>query len=80
MQLFLEPSLGFLFIGGLVGGIVALVTTIFWLWMLIDAITNAALTGTEKIIWVLVVIFTHIIGALLYFLLARGGRASRPGI
>ena len=48
--------------------------------MLIDAITNGSLTGTEKIIWVLVVLFTHIIGALLYFLLARGGRVSRPGI
>ena len=80
MQMFLEPCLGFLFIGGLLSGSIALVTTIFWLWMLIDAITNTALTGTEKIIWVLVVLLSHIIGALLYFLLARGGRVNRPGI
>ena len=73
MQLFAPPLLGFFFIGGLIG----IITTIFWLWMLIDCITNTAINGTEKIIWVLVVIFTHFIGALLYFFIARGNRGTR---
>ena len=80
MQMLTEPALGFLLFGGLLGGLVLLVTTIFWLWMLIDAITNSGLSGTEKIIWVLVMLFLHVIGALLYFFLARGGRVNRPGV
>ena len=79
MQLFVQPLLGFLFIGGIIGTIFWIVT-IFWLWMLIDCITNTALTGTEKIIWILVVLFLHFLGALLYFFIARGGRASAPRI
>lgn len=71
MQLFqMQPVLGFLMIGGLIG----LITTIFWIWMIIDCVGNAALTGTAKIVWLLVVIFLHFIGALLYFFLARGNR------
>ena len=77
MQLFqMQPVFGFLFIGGLIGGIIGLITTVFWLWMIVDCIVNNALVGTQKIVWVLVVIFLHFLGALLYFLLARGN--TRP--
>ena len=80
MQLFVQPLLGFLFIGGIIGTIFWIVTTVFWLWMLVDCITNTSLKGAEKIVWLLVVIFLHFIGALLYFLLARGGRAGATRI
>jgi len=43
----------------------------FWIWMLIHAITNKGLTDTEKIIWVLVVLFLHVLGALIYFFMGR---------
>ena len=43
----------------------------FWIWMLIHAITNKGLTDTEKIIWVLVVVFLHALGALIYFFVGR---------
>jgi hypothetical protein len=43
----------------------------FWIWMLIHAITNKELTGTEKIVWVLVVLFLHFLGALIYFFVGR---------
>jgi hypothetical protein len=74
-QLLADP---FLIFGGLglVSGLVALLLSIFWLWMLIDALTNNSIRGTEKLIWVLVIIFTHFLGALIYFLVARGGRAT----
>ena len=62
---------------GLFGGLIGLLLTIFWLWMLIDCVTNSAIQGTEKVVWVLVIIFTHFLGALIYFFVARGGRA-RP--
>ena len=43
----------------------------FWIWMLIHAITNKGLTDTEKIVWVLVVLFLHVLGALIYFFVGR---------
>jgi len=49
---------------------------VFWIMMLIHAITNKGLSDAEKIIWVLVVLFLHFIGALLYFFL---GRPRAPG-
>ncbi len=55
----------------LAGGLLALAVFVFWIWMLVHAITNKGLRDAEKIIWVLVVIFLHFLGAVLYFLLGR---------
>jgi hypothetical protein len=63
-----------LFGGGVIGLLFFLIATaafVFWLWMLIDVITNKALPGTEKIIWVLVVLFLHFLGALIYYFVGR---------
>lgn len=46
----------------------------FWIWMLIDAISNNGLSGTEKIVWVLVIIFLHFLGALIYYFVGRSRR------
>ena len=48
-----------------------LLAFIFWILMLVNAITNSRLGGTEKIVWVLVIIFLHFLGALIYFLVGR---------
>jgi len=65
-------------IAGLIHGIFSLVFgaiyLIFWLWMLIDAITATHLSGTEKLIWVLVIIFLPCLGSVLYFFLGRRRR------
>jgi hypothetical protein len=47
---------------------------VFWIWMLVSAIQNNGLTGTEKVVWVLVIIFLHFLGAFLYFLLGHPKR------
>ena len=63
----------------LVTVVIGLAVFAFWLWMLIHAITNKGLSATEKVIWVLVIIFLHALGALLYFFLGRSkGQASVP--
>ena len=49
----------------------ALLSLVFWIWMLIHAIQNKGLTDTEKIIWVLVIVFLHVLGALIYFFVGR---------
>ena len=47
---------------------------VFWIWMLISAIQNKGLSDGEKIAWVLVVLFLHVFGALLYFFIGRSKR------
>lgn len=51
--------------------LLGLLAFVFWIWMLIDAIKNPALSSVQKIIWVLVIIFLHALGALIYFLVGR---------
>jgi hypothetical protein len=50
--------------------LLALAATIFWIWMLIDCISQP-MESTEKLIWVLVIIFLHLLGAVLYFVIKR---------
>jgi len=47
---------------------------IFWIWMLISAIQNKGLTEGEKIAWVLVLVFVHILGAIIYFFVGHPKR------
>lgn len=53
-----------------------LLTFAFWVWMLVHAITNNGLSDIEKLIWVIVMIFTHFIGALIYFFVGRPKRRA----
>lgn len=55
--------------------IVGIAATIFWLWMMIDALVNEP-TTERKILWFLVIFFLHFIGAFIYLLVGRSGRAS----
>jgi hypothetical protein len=52
--------------------VLALLATVFWLWMLIAAITNEPTTN-DKILWFLVVFFLHVIGALIYYVVRYRG-------
>ncbi len=52
---------------------------VFWIWMLVDCLTKEPDTGNTKVIWVLVIIFTHIIGAALYFFMRRSQRWAQAG-
>lgn len=53
------------------GEFVTILITIFWFWMLVDCIANKRLNTTEKAFWVLFMLFTHIVGAGVYFLVGR---------
>jgi hypothetical protein len=48
----------------------------FWIWMLISAVQNKGLTEGEKIAWVLVIVFVHWLGALLYFFVGHPKRKT----
>lgn len=59
--------------------LVFLAAMVVWVWMLVDAIRRDEgeyRTGT-KTIWVLVIALTGIIGALIYYFMARPKRGPR---
>lgn len=51
--------------------LLGLLTFVFWLWMLIDAIRKPSLSGTERLVWVLVIFFLPCVGSLIYFFVAK---------
>lgn len=53
--------------------LIGVLGTVFWIWMLIDCLTNEP-SGTEKVVWAIVILFTHFLGALLYFIIRRSQR------
>lgn len=63
----------------LIFGLVGLVGTVFWLWMIIDCAANEPEQGNTKIVWILILIFTHWVGALIYFLVRRPERIAEVG-
>jgi len=54
-----------------IGGIISLAGFVFWLWMLVHAITNKGISDVEKIMWVLVIIFLPLIGSIIYFFVGK---------
>ena len=51
----------------------------FWIWMLVDCITNEPGEGNDKLIWALVILFAHGLGAIIYFLARRPNRIEKYG-
>lgn len=49
----------------------------FWIWMLIDCITRNFSKSEDKIIWVIVIVFTTIIGALIYYFLVKNKKGRK---
>jgi len=53
------------------------VAMVFWIWMIVDVLTNEP-SGDDKIVWVLVVILTHWIGATIYYFVRKRKRVKLP--
>ncbi len=63
----------FALIGMLV--LLSLASLAFWIWMLVDCAQAPEKPGSnEKLIWILILIFTSWLGALLYFFIVRQAR------
>ena len=58
---------------------VMVLATAFWIWMLVDCATKEPSQGNDKLIWILVIIFTHWLGALIYFFVRRPERKRLLG-
>jgi hypothetical protein len=64
---------------GLVFLTVAVLSTVFWIWMLIDCATKEPSTGNDKIVWIVILALTHWIGAAIYFFVRRPQRIAEMG-
>jgi hypothetical protein len=53
--------------------VVGLAATVFWLWLLVDALLNEPTTD-QKILWFLVMFFLPIVGSLVYLFVRQLGR------
>lgn len=53
--------------------------TVFWIWMLIDCAKNEPRNGNDRIVWVLVIALTHLLGALIYYFARRPERMRETG-
>ena len=58
--------------------LVSLAAAVLWIWMLIDCATNEP-SGSEKIVWVLIILFGGCVGAPIYYLVRRPKRIQETG-
>lgn len=61
--------------------IIAIGGTAFWIWMLVDCASNEPSDSgsNDKIVWILIIVLTHWIGGLIYFLFRRPERKRLYG-
>ena len=43
----------------------------FWIWMIVDCAQRKFKNDLEKIIWILVIVFAHWIGSIVYFIVIK---------
>jgi prolipoprotein diacylglyceryltransferase len=51
----------------------------FWIWMIIDCATKEPSEGNDKLVWIVIIVFTQIIGALIYYFVRRPQRIAQLG-
>jgi len=61
------------------GGIVllALLLSVLWVVALVDCLLRRFNDPTLELVWVVVIIFTHALGAILYYIFGRGQAHAR---
>jgi peptidoglycan/LPS O-acetylase OafA/YrhL len=52
---------------------------IFWVTVLADCLLNETREGNERLVWMLAIILTLVVGALLYYILRRPRRVAELG-
>jgi heme/copper-type cytochrome/quinol oxidase subunit 2 len=51
----------------------------FWIWMIIDCATKEPSEGNDKLVWIVIIVFAHIVGALIYYFVRRPRRIAQLG-
>lgn len=61
---------------GILGMVLMFGSFIFWAWALIDILKSDFKDSINKLIWLLVVFFLYVLGALLYIIIGRKQKNS----
>ena len=56
-----------------------LLGTLFWVWMLVDCARHESNQGNDKLVWILIILCTHFLGAVAYFFARRPQRLRELG-
>ena len=59
--------------------LLAVAGLVFWIWMIVDCASNEPSEGNDKIVWILIIVLTQIIGALIYYFVRRPKRIAEFG-
>ena len=59
-------------------GMFSLFVTLFWLWMLLDAVFNMRPRTGNRAFWIIFIFFTYGLGAFVYFITERPNRNPVP--
>jgi len=59
--------------------VVMLAASVFWVYMIIECATKEPAGGNDKLMWILIIIFTHWVGALIYYFVRRPQRIAELG-
>ncbi len=51
----------------------------FWIWMLVECATRESDTGNTKLVWAIIIVFTTVIGAVIYYFVRRPQRWKELG-
>ena len=51
--------------------IIPILSSIFWIWMVVDCAQRNFKKKNDKIIWILIVVLLHIVGALIYYFVIK---------
>jgi nitrate reductase gamma subunit len=51
----------------------------FWIWMIVDCATKEPSEGNDKLVWIVIILFAQIIGALIYYFVRRPQRFAQLG-
>ena len=57
----------------------AIASLVLWIWALVDCAQNEPSEGNDKVVWILVIVLTHALGAVLYLLIRRPQRIRQYG-
>lgn len=54
-------------------------STLLWVWMLVDCTVKELSTGNDKLVWVIIILFANVLGAALYLFVRRPRRLAELG-
>ena len=72
-------EIGFGLLCFLIPLVLGVLGTVFWIWMLVECLTKESSEGNDKIIWALVILLTHFLGAFIYYIVRRPTRIRELG-